>query len=351
MARRPGLVELAAAAGVSLATVDRALNGRERVRGDTVARIADAARRLGHPAALRLSGVLADLPEVRFGVVLHKQGQDFYKAFAEELHRAVGEAKGVRGKLVLEFSTSQAPSEMARLLRGMQGRCDVLAATAVNHPEVTDAVQHLRASGMHVFSLLSDFAEGARTGYLGLDNLKHGRTAAWMTALAAKGSDVTGSDVKGSGKLAIFVGGHRWHGHELRETGFRAGLREKAPQLEVLEAMVNLETRQLTYEATLALLARHANLRGVYVAGGGMEGAIAALREARRPEVALIVSALTADSRAALGEGVVTMVLDTPLEKLCRALFATMTRAALGQGEVERLQVFLAPDIHFGESV
>jgi LacI family transcriptional regulator len=346
MARRPGLVELAEEAGVSLATVDRALNGREKVRGDTVARIADAARRLGHPAALRLSGALADLPEVRFGVALHKQGQDFYKAFAEELHRGVGEAKGVRGKLVLEFSTSQAPSEMARLLRGMEGRCDVLAATAVNHPVVTEAVQHLRGTGMHVFSLLSDFAEVARTGYLGLDNLKQGRTAAWMMALAAQGPDM-----KAVGKLAIFVGGHRWHGHELRETGFRAYLREHAPQLEVLEAMVNLETRQLTYEATLALLARHANLRGVYVAGGGMEGAIAALREARRPEVALIVSALTADSRAALGEGVATMVLDTPLEKLCRALYATMTRAALGPGEVDRVQVFLPPDIHVGESV
>lgn len=341
MARRPGLVELAEAAGVSLATVDRALNGREKVRADTVARIAEAARRLGHPAALRLSGAQVDLPELRFGVVLHKQGQDFYKAFAEELSRAVAQAQGVRGRLVLEFSVSQGPSDMARLMRAMEGRCDVLAATAVNHPEVSEAVAHLRARGMHVFSLLSDFAPEARTGYLGLDNLKHGRTAGWMMSLAAREP----------GKLAIFVGGHRWHGHELRETGFRAYLREKAPQLEVLEAMVNLETRQLTYEATLALLARHSGLRGVYVAGGGMEGAIAALREAKRPDVALIVSALTPDSRAALAEGVATMVLDTPLEKLCRTLIATMTRAALGQGEVERLQLFLPPDIHVGESV
>lgn len=341
MARRPGLQALAEAAGVSMATVDRALNGREKVRGDTVARIAEAARRLGHPAALRLTGQAANLPELRFGVALHKQGQDFYKAFAETLHRTLGQTEGVQGKLVLEFSSSQAPSEMARLLRAMQGRCDVLAATAVNHPEVTEAVEHLRASGMHVFSLLSDFAEAARSGYLGLDNRKHGRTAAWMMSLVAQRP----------GKLAIFVGGHRWHGHELRESGFRAYLREHAPGLEVMEAMVNLETRQLTYEATLALLARHPTLRGVYVAGGGMEGAIAALREARRPDVALIVSALTQDSRAALLEGVATMVLDTPLEKLCRALFAAMTRAGLEQGEVDRPLIFLPPDIHVRESV
>ncbi len=24
------------------------------------------------------------------------------------------------------------------------------------------------------------------------------------------------------GKIAVFVGGYRWHGHELRETGFRS---------------------------------------------------------------------------------------------------------------------------------
>ena len=199
---------------------------------------------------------------------------------------------------------------------------------------------------MQVFSLLSDFAEGHRTGYLGLDNLKHGRTAGWLMALAAKGPDL-----KAAGKLAIFVGGHRWHGHELRETGFRAYLRERAPGLVVLEALVNLETRQLTYEATLALLARHSTLRGVYVAGGGMEGAIAALREVRRPDVALIVSALTPESRAALAEGVATMVLDTPLEKLCRALMAAMTQAALGLEPADRLPLFLAPDIYVSESV
>ena len=117
MAQRPGFQDLAKAAGVSVATVDRALNGRQKVRADTVARIAEAARLLGHPAALRLAGVNANLPALRFGVALHKQGQDFYKAFADELHRAVADAKGVRGQLVLEFASGQAPSEMARRLR------------------------------------------------------------------------------------------------------------------------------------------------------------------------------------------------------------------------------------------
>ncbi len=105
-------------------------------------------------------------------------------------------------------------------------RCDVLAATAVNHPEVTSAVEDLAAKGLSVFSLLSDFAQGVRAGYMGLNNLKVGRTAGWAMAQA----------VRSPGVMAIFVGGHRWHGHELR---------------------------------------------GIYVSGGGMGGALAALREAR----------------------------------------------------------------------
>ena len=91
--KRPGMAELAQAAGVSIATVDRFLNGREAVRADTRARILEAAQRIGHPAARRLAPVDTDLPELRFGVVLHKQGQDFYKAFAEELVRAVAAAQ------------------------------------------------------------------------------------------------------------------------------------------------------------------------------------------------------------------------------------------------------------------
>ena len=345
MARRLGMADLAAAAGVSVATVDRVLNGRETVAAATRAAVIEAALRIGHPAAWRLTGTTTDaaLPEVRFGVVLHKQGQDFYKAFAETLHRTVEQVPGVRGKLVLEFSASQAPSEMAGLLRSMAGRCDVLAATAVNHPEVTAAVEELRGKGLRVFSLLSDFAQGVRAGYLGLNNMKVGRTAGWITALSAKGP----------GKLLLFVGGHRWHGHELRETGFRTYLREAAPQLEVMETFVNLETRQLTYETTLAMLARQPDLRGIYVAGGGMEGAIAALREARAPgEVTLVVSALTGDSRNGLAEGVITLVTDTPLEKLCRELFARMTRAVQdGEETVDYGQIFLPADLHVAESI
>ena len=122
------------------------------------------------------------------------------------------------------------------------------------------------------------------------------------------------------GKIAVFVGGYRWHGHELRETGFRSYFREYAPQFTVLDTLVNLETRQLTYEATLDLLRRHPDLRGIYCAGGGMEGAIAALREARAPGRGRAGRERddAGKPRGAGRRAMSTMVIATPLQRLCR---------------------------------
>ncbi|MBC7286110.1 substrate-binding domain-containing protein, partial [Hoeflea sp.] len=147
------------------------------------------------------------------------------------------------------------------------------------------------------------------------------------------------------GKLAIFVGGNRWHGHDLREVGFRAFVRENAPAFTVLDTLVNLETRQLTYEATLDLLIRHPDLRGIYIAGGGMEGAIAAMRETRDPgEIALVVNEVTSESRAALLDGYLRMVIATPLAELCDAVVDLMIKSRAGDDGIIG-QHFLDPRI------
>jgi len=343
MANRPTIHDVAREAGVSSATVDRVLNGREKVREETARRVYEAARLIGyHAAPLIGQRVQADLPRLRLGLVLHKERQAFYQQFKAEAERAVTQAAGVRATLQVAFASSQSPRDFTELMEGMVGRVDAIAATAVTHPEVTEAVMRLNARGIPCYSLLNDFAQGVRQNYLGLNNLKVGRIAAHMIATASHHA----------GKIAVFVGGYRWHGHELRETGVRSYFREYAPQFQILDTLINLETRQLTYEATLDLLGRHPDLRGIYCAGGGMEGAIAAVREARAPgEVALVVNELTPESRAALIGRHVTMVIGTPLPRLCDDLVRLATEAVSGGLPPVQAQHFLRPDLHLPESV
>ena len=337
MARRPTVRDVAIEAGVSVTTVDRALNGRVRVREETLRKIAQAAHKIGyHAHGLLKQNIDASLPALSLGFVMIKKSQEFHQNFARAIEAAVQARADIRGQAVIHFTSSQSPEDFAQALLSLGARCNAIGAVAVNHQRLTDAVEALKADGVPVFSMLNDFAQGVRRNYIGLNNMKIGRVAAWMIT----------TRVKRPGKLAVFVGGNRWHGHDLREVGFRSFVREHAPGFTILDTLVNLETRQLTYEATLDLVHRHPDLAGVYVAGGGMEGAIAALREAHAgPRVALVVNELTRESRAALADGLVTMVICTPLERMCAELVDLMIRA-IQQGDDGSVgQHFMEPRI------
>lgn len=343
MAKRPTLTDIAAEAGVGVATVDRVLNGRATVKPATAQRVADAAERLGyHARGLIRARIDAGLPTMTFGFVLSKERQSFYQNFAQALTAAVAERRDIRGTALIRFVPATTPEDFGTAIREVARRSHAVGSAAVNHQSVTQVVSDLARDGTPFFALLNDIAQNVRHSYYGMDNIKVGRIAAWMIA----------KEVRHPGKVAIFVGGSRWHGHVLRETGFVSYLREHAPQFEVLDTFVNLDTRQVTYEATLDLLDRHTDLRGIYVAGGGVEGAIAAVRERRPPgKISLIANEMTDDRRAALADGYVTMVISTPLRELCRDLIETMIRAVQHDPTLSGGQHFLEPRLYLPESV
>ena len=151
-------------------------------------------------------------------------------------------------------------------------------------------------------------------------------------------------------EIGLFVGGHRWHGHALRETGFRSFFREGFPETQVLDTLVNLDTADLTYEATLSLLAGRPRLAGIYCAGGGMEGTVQAIRdEGSGRGIALVVNELTDISRLALGDGIASLVIATPITDLAARLMQLATAAVLGQDVPG--QVFLPMALHLPESL
>jgi LacI family transcriptional regulator len=335
MANRPTIKDVAREAGVSAATVDRAMNGRSVVRPDTIEKIARAAHKIGyHGHGIIQQQLNASVPEMRLGFVLLKKAQEFYRNFALQIEEEVAGRRDFRITVDIRFSSSQSPKEFAELLLDLGKECDAIACTAVNDKHLDPVVQELKDKNVKVISVMNDFAQGIREGYVGLNNVKVGRLAASMIT----------KTVHEPGELALFVGGNRWHGHDLREVGFRSLVREVARGFTVLDTLVHLETRHVTYEATLDLLHRHPNLKGLYIAGGGMEGAIAALRETHSaPQVALVVNELTAESRAALIDGYCEMAISTPLPELCENLIDLMVETHGIEPDSMSTQRFLDP--------
>jgi LacI family transcriptional regulator len=323
MANRPTLAQVAAEAGVGSATVDRVLNSRLPVREATALRVIQAAERIGyHGAALMRQRQAERSPWCTLGFCLQKRSDPFYLAFARELSAAAARRISPGCSAVVEFMDVLEPAAIAQQLLALGTHVQAAAIVAVDHPRVTAAIDELQAQGKPVFTLLSDLSAPQRAGYVGVDPRKAGRTAAWAIRRLSQ---------RREGTVGVFVGSHRYLGQESCEISFRSCLREHAPGLRVLDTQVNLEDPQLAYDAALAMLARHrGDLAGIYVAGGGVGGIIRALREevAEPGHVITVCNELMADRRDALIDGVIDLVIATPLARVAETAIDAMLKAA-----------------------
>jgi LacI family transcriptional regulator len=341
MSKRPTITDLARAAGVSVATVDRVLNQRHPVREDTTRRVLKAAEDIGfHATALIRQRLSPDAPHRTFGFVLQKETHHFYQALAAALREAVHATPNVRGHPFITFASELTPAATLEKLTEVGTQVHAIGIVSVDHPSINQTIDELRRRGIPTFGLLTGLTTPACAGYVGIDNRKAGRLAAWTIARTANAA----------GEVGILVGSHRYLGHEMREIGFRSYFREHAPSFEVLEAIVNLEEPRIAYEATLDLLSKHPNMVGICVAGGGMEGVISALRDEKRAgTLSVVVNELTPDTRAALIDDIVTLVISTPVQVLARRVVDAMLNA-IGEKTGTPIQTLLPFEIYTSEN-
>jgi LacI family transcriptional regulator len=322
--KRATLADVASEAGLSVPTVDRVLNRRAPVRVETARRVHEAASRIGYHAS-RLIGQRAEdmRPDRRLGFLIQRRGSEFYRNLAAELTRATKDPKRGHHTPVVEHMEDLTPAVVAERILRMGERCDALAVVAADHPKVNTSVERVSADGRSVYTLLSDLSAQARAGYFGIDHRKAGRTAGWAMARL----------VRDGGDIAIVVGNHRYLGHEWSEISFRAYLREHAPAFRVLEPLASFEDRRFAYEAILDLFKRNPDLAGIYVPGGGIEGVVQALRERTDGRhVTVVAMDLLRETREALLDGVVDLVIATPIVLVATSVVSAMLDRLDGNG-------------------
>lgn len=123
---------------------------------------------------------------------------------------------------------------------------------------------------------------------------------------------------------------------------FRSYFREYAQDFQVLETLVSLEDIHLAQAATLELLKQHPDLKGIYIAGGGIEGVIQALKEGNPPKGLVTVCLdLTSVTRQALIERRINMVLSHPQEWMASRLVDAMVSAIQDKAARGSLQTIL----------
>ena len=331
MAHRATIADLAEKAGVSISTIDRILNGRDPVRKATAEKVLAAAEAIGFYAVPLLRERLGiGKPLIRLGFLLQQSNRSFYRIIADALRTAATATVEAQ----IEHLDDLSPEAVSARMLAMGERVDVLAVVTAEHPRVTHAIETLAESGVATFGLISVLTAACGTGYVGLDNWKVGRTAAWAIAGLCKKP----------GRIGILVGNHRYRCQEMNESGFRSFFREHAPEFTLLEPISTFEDKTIARDVTETLLRREPELAGLYVSGGGITGALAAIHASGRAEQLRTVGhELMAQTRAGLIDGALTMVIAHPVQRLATEAIAAMTETALTRTAPSRTALSRTP--------
>ena len=338
--------EVAASAGVSLATVDRVLNARKGVRPATVERVQAAINRLGFRRDPFAAGLATQRRE-RYLFVLPGRGTN---SFMNALHDTIANAAAVLGDQRVLVRTldyvALDDTALAALLSSLDGaECDGVAVVAMESPPVRHEIDRLVEKNIPVVTLVSDVSPSRRSLFLGIDNKAAGRVAASLIGR------MTGAHVAGTGRgsIGLIVGRMTLHDHADRRLGFEQVLRREFPGLTLLPTIEGRDDSAVTGPLASRMLRRYPDLVGIYSAGAGNRGIIAALRaDARAPAPVVVAHELTAHARDALLSGTFTAVLhqdqEQEVENAIAALRA-LARADAFLPRTMRTQIFLRDNV------
>lgn len=317
--------DVARAAGVSLATVDRVLNGRPGVRAATATRVEEAIASLGFSRDLNAS-LMARARDLRVVFFIPDGLNEFMDSLAEAVARRF--AASLADRIHLETRRNRAfdGSALARSLEALDpAHCDCAVIVTGESPDVLAAIDGANRRGIAVMTLVSDLPGSARRNFIGIDNVAAGRTAA----------SLMGRFLSGDGRVAVVAGSLHLRDHAERLEGFRSVLSAEFPALTVIGPVEGHDEPSATARAVAGVLAEAPGISGIYNLGAGNAGLVEAIRlSGRAGGLRVIAHELTAPTRSGLLDGVIDVVLDQNPDGEIREAIAAVRALAIGTARV-----------------
>lgn len=345
---KPTVHDIAAEAGVSLATVDRVLNDRPGVRAPTRERVRAAIEHLGFIRDVAAAN-LAKGRVYPFIFIVPSNDNSFMQALRQEI-----EAARLRGHMertalsVLMVPAFDAHALVEALHKAAAEKPAGVAVVAVDAEPVRAAVATLNDAGISVVTLVSDLPGSQRSHFAGIDNEAAGRTA---------GSLLGRFIGNRKGEVAIIAGSLSVRDHLERMNGFLGVIADDFPGLSVLPPLEGLDQPERVERLVTDLLGEKPGLLGIYSLGAGNRGLVRSLRQRVRsgPEgdgahIPVIAHELTSHTTAALKEGLIDAVLNQDAGHEVRSAIRVLKAHADGQAVIAaqeriRIDIFLKDNL------
>lgn len=339
---KPTVRDIADAAGVSLATVDRVLNARPGVREKTIAKVRDAVDRLGYVRDTHAAN-LARQKQYQFVLVLPEGPNQFTRLISNALKEVAASQLGDRVSFRIVTVPILDPHRIVRTLNSLPVRhMDGVAIMVPETPQVRDAVARLKEAGLAVIALVSDLPNSPRDYFIGINNIAAGRTA----------GSLMGRFLKENGEILVVTNSLRSRDSLERRLGFDSVLAEHFPSDIVLPTVVSYDDPARMEKIIGTVVAARDRLVGVYSMGGGNTALLNALRQSGRlSDLVVLAHELTPSTRQALEADEIDAVISQNVGHLVRSTIRVLRAVCdglpiLDSQERIRIEVVLKENLH-----
>ncbi len=316
--KRPTIADLSKAAGVSTSTVNRILNGSGAVKNSTMLQVKKAAEKIGFYGIGAIEyRVKESTPTYRLGFLLQQSHRPLYQLFRDHIVQACQNRLNEVVEPLVDFVDILTPENIASRLIALGKECDAVAVIAADHPLIGHAISDLAQQGTPVVAYITDQSSSQKAAYVGVDNWKLGRTAGYLM----------GQMSKRPGRVAVFIGNHRYQCQDVADAGFRSYIREYHHLLTVDETRPTHEDPNLAYDMVKELVNSTDDLVGILIVGGGISGVVRALKELpedKRNEIILVCRDSGPITMKGLSEGLINASLCHPLESMSSMLVESL---------------------------
>ena len=225
---RPTTKDLAMAAGVSLATVDRVLNERPNVSSRSRERVQQAIAEIGFVRNLAAVN-LAKNRTYSFRFILPTSGDLYLRELIGQVHQAGTDLRSDLTDVECDQINMQDPHNVANLLSLLKkDLADGIAIMAPESPQVRDAIVRLGERDINVVQFLSGQERLGDFDYVGADNFAAGATASRII------SRFLG---QASGKIMVISDTMQSLNNIQRRLGFDEVLSTRFPSLKALPSL------------------------------------------------------------------------------------------------------------------
>lgn len=260
--------EIAALAGVSRGTVDRALKNRPRISRETKERILKIAEQYNYKPNLIGKALVSSGQKVGVAVILTSVGNPFFDDVKNGIFAAVKAYEDYGIEINLTELKGYNPEELISALENIQDGIENLIITPVDDEKLKGKLQELVEKGINVVLLSSDIDVKGKLSFVGCDCLRSGKIAGRMVGLLSEGH----------ARLCIVTGSTLHPGHRWRVEGVSSVVREYS-DTKIVDVIENNDDNETAYLAMKAALNRNGDIDFVCITAGGVQGTLKAIEE------------------------------------------------------------------------